>query len=198
MIVDLVRNDLGKVCRPGSVEVAEHKRLESYHNVHHLVSRVTGRLDEGMGTVDLIRAAFPGGSITGAPKRRAREIIAELEPAPRGLYTGSIGYLGTNGESQGIIPFLKLHNDQLVAVNQGGKRRGSGCAYLESWHNDVFDFLGTMFLRAKTRKKDGKLHRYWSVVESRRTADDRVLQRQVLGSSLRSWTTNSIHGQVMA
>ena len=94
MIVDLVRNDLGRVCRPGTVKVAAHKRLESYHNVHHLVSVVTGRLEEGRDTVDLLRAAFPAGSITGCPKIRAMEIIDALEPVRRHVYCGSIGYLG--------------------------------------------------------------------------------------------------------
>jgi len=94
MIVDLVRNDLGKVCRPGSVQVTEHKRLESYRNVHHLVSVVTGELEDGCDTVDLLRAAFPAGSITGCPKIRAMEIIDQLEPCRRHVYCGSIGYLG--------------------------------------------------------------------------------------------------------
>jgi len=97
MIVDLVRNDLGKVCRPGSVEVTEHKRIESYRNVHHLVSVVTGRLEAGVDTVDLVRAAFPGGSITGCPKIRAMELIDALEPHRRHVYCGSIGYLGFDG-----------------------------------------------------------------------------------------------------
>ncbi len=96
MIVDLLRNDLGKVCRPRTVTVAEHKRLETYQNVYHLVSIVTGRLREGTSHVDLLRAAFPGGSITGCPKIRAMEIIDELEPHVRHVYTGAIGYLGLN------------------------------------------------------------------------------------------------------
>ncbi|MEZ4386265.1 MAG: aminodeoxychorismate synthase component I [Candidatus Krumholzibacteriia bacterium] len=94
MIVDLVRNDLGKVCRPGTVRVAAHKVLQSYRNVHHLVSVVTGELDPGRGTVDLVRAAFPAGSITGCPKIRAMEIIDQLEPCRRHVYCGSLGYLG--------------------------------------------------------------------------------------------------------
>jgi para-aminobenzoate synthetase component 1 len=94
MIVDLVRNDLGRVCRPGSVAVTEHRRLESYHNVHHLVSVVRGELEPGRTTVDLLRATFPAGSITGCPKIRAMEIIDELERSRRGAYCGSIGYLG--------------------------------------------------------------------------------------------------------
>jgi len=89
MIVDLVRNDLGKVCQAGSVQVAEHRRLESYHNVHHLVSTMTGRLDAGFDSVDLIRAAFPGGSITGCPKIRAMEIIDALESHSRHVYCGT-------------------------------------------------------------------------------------------------------------
>ncbi|GIF16260.1 hypothetical protein Ate01nite_62920 [Actinoplanes teichomyceticus] len=97
MIVDLLRNDIGKVCRPGSVRVREHKRLETYRNVHHLVSTVTGELGPGMDAVDLLRATFPGGSITGCPKIRAMEVIDELEPVRRHVYTGSIGYLGFDG-----------------------------------------------------------------------------------------------------
>jgi para-aminobenzoate synthetase component I len=94
MIVDLLRNDLGRVCEPRSVRVAEHKRLEAYQNVYHLVSTVTGTLGPNVSHADLIRATFPGGSITGCPKIRAMEIIDEIEPIMRHVYTGSIGYLG--------------------------------------------------------------------------------------------------------
>lgn len=97
MIVDLLRNDIGKVCAPGTVRVADHKRLETYRNVHHLVSTVTGELAAGRDAVDLLRATFPGGSVTGCPKIRAMEVIDELEPVRRHLYTGSIGYLGFDG-----------------------------------------------------------------------------------------------------
>lgn len=97
MIVDLLRNDLGKCCKYNTVKVSEHKRLEKYHNVHHLVSIVRGELAPGFENTDLIRAAFPGGSITGCPKVRAMEIIDELEPHARHVYTGSIGYLGFQG-----------------------------------------------------------------------------------------------------
>src|SRR5207248_3339218 len=97
MIVDLMRNDLGRVCRYGSVRVPALCRLESYRTVHHLVSEVRGRLRDGLGPMDLLRAAFPGGSVTGAPKVRAMEIIAELEPTARGPYCGSLGYLGFDG-----------------------------------------------------------------------------------------------------
>ena len=97
MIVDLERNDIGRVCEYGSVEVAEHAVLESYATVHHLVSTVVGNLHEGRDMIDLLRATFPGGSITGAPKIRAMEIIDELEPTERSVYTGGIGYLGFDG-----------------------------------------------------------------------------------------------------
>lgn len=93
MIVDLLRNDIGKVCRAGSVKVAEHKRIEAYENVYHLVSIIKGELDDRHNSADLIRAAFPGGSITGCPKVRAMEIIDELEPCRRHAYCGSIGYI---------------------------------------------------------------------------------------------------------
>ncbi|MEZ4528586.1 MAG: aminodeoxychorismate synthase component I [Desulfobacterales bacterium] len=93
MIVDLLRNDIGKVCRAGSVRVTEHKRLEKYKNVFHLVSVAQGELDADKDSTDLIRATFPGGSITGCPKIRSMEIIDELEPRRRHIYTGSIGYI---------------------------------------------------------------------------------------------------------
>ncbi len=98
MIVDLERNDLGRVCRFGSVRVTELAILEIFATVFHLTSTVVGRLREGKNGIDLLKATFPGGSITGAPKVRAMEIIDELEPTRRGVYTGSIGYLGFNGD----------------------------------------------------------------------------------------------------
>jgi len=98
MIVDLERNDLGRVCSYGTVRVPELLRLESYATVHHLVSTVVGRLHEGRDVMDLLRATFPGGSITGAPKVRSMEIIDELEPTQRGVYTGSIGWIGFDGD----------------------------------------------------------------------------------------------------
>jgi para-aminobenzoate synthetase component I len=99
MIVDLERNDLGRVCEYGSVVVRDPLTIESFAQVHHLVATVEGRLRPDTGPVDVIRALFPGGSITGAPKIRAMEIIDELEPNRRSLYTGAIGYLSKNGSS---------------------------------------------------------------------------------------------------
>jgi len=98
MIVDLLRNDLSRVCEPGHVKVAALFQVESFATVHHLVSIVTGRLEAGLGSVDLLRACFPSGSVTGAPKIRAMEIIAELEPVERGPYCGALGYLGFDGD----------------------------------------------------------------------------------------------------
>ncbi|KGG80037.1 aminobenzoate synthetase [Caloranaerobacter azorensis H53214] len=99
MIVDLERNDIGKVAKVGSVKVPELFKLEKYSNVYHLVSTVIGELDDDKDLVDLLKAVFPGGSITGAPKVRAMEIIDELEPNQRNVYTGCIGYLGFDGSA---------------------------------------------------------------------------------------------------
>ncbi len=99
MIVDLERNDLGRVCDYGSVRVVEPRVLESFQNVHHTVATVEGRLRADATPIDVVRAMFPGGSIIGAPKIRAMEIIDELEPCRRGIYTGAIGYWSANGRS---------------------------------------------------------------------------------------------------
>ncbi|MBC2709454.1 MAG: aminodeoxychorismate synthase component I [Desulfosarcina sp.] len=122
MIVDLLRNDIGKVCARGSVVVDQHKRLEAYQNVYHLVSVVEGTLAEGKGTVDLIRAAFPGGSITGCPKIRSMEIIDELENLCRHVYTGSIGYISFHDTMDLSIAIrtATIFGDRLVFSVGGG------------------------------------------------------------------------------
>lgn len=99
MITDLERNDLGRVCEYGSVTVSELIKLERYAQVFHLVSTVEGMLRPELSPLDALRECFPGGSISGAPKKRACEIIRELEPCPRGIYTGAIGYFGFNGDA---------------------------------------------------------------------------------------------------
>jgi para-aminobenzoate synthetase component 1 len=98
MIVDLLRNDLSRTCRPDSVRVSQLCGLEMYEYVLHLVSVVEGKLRSGLTPLDVLRTSFPGGSVTGAPKIRAMEIIAELEPTVRGAYCGSLGYLGVGGQ----------------------------------------------------------------------------------------------------
>jgi anthranilate synthase component 1 len=97
MLIDLERNDLGRVCVGGSVRVDEYMSVESYAHVHHIVSNVSGRLRKDVSPVQVIRALFPGGTITGCPKVRCMEIIAELEATGRGAYTGSMGYLNRDG-----------------------------------------------------------------------------------------------------
>ncbi|MBK5001369.1 aminodeoxychorismate synthase component I [Pseudomonas sp. S31] len=108
MIVDLLRNDLGRTCEIGSVKVPELFSLESYPNVHHLVSSVTGHLAAGRDALDLIGDSFPGGSITGAPKIRAMQIIDELEPSRRALYCGSLLYVDVRGEMDSSIAIRSL------------------------------------------------------------------------------------------
>ncbi|MCX6970473.1 MAG: anthranilate synthase component I family protein [Verrucomicrobia bacterium] len=115
MITDLERNDLGRVCEYGSVHVADLLRLATFEQVFHLVSTVQGELREGVSHVQALRECFPGGSISGAPKKRALEIIQELEPHPRGIYTGAIGYFGYNGESQFSIAIRTAVFEQCVA-----------------------------------------------------------------------------------
>jgi para-aminobenzoate synthetase component 1 len=121
MIVDLVRNDLGRVCEVGSVRVSELMRVEAYASVFQLVSAVVGRLAPEHDRIDLIRAAFPPGSMTGAPKRAAMQLIEQLEPTPRGLYSGAIGYFDVRGgmDLSVVIRTMMVSGDQ-VQLNVGG------------------------------------------------------------------------------
>jgi len=98
MLIDLERNDLGRICIPGSIKVNELMTLETYQHVHHIVSNVVGRLRDDVSPADIIRAVFPGGTITGCPKVRCMQILAEMEQQARGAYTGSIGYINRNGD----------------------------------------------------------------------------------------------------
>jgi len=121
MIVDLLRNDLGRVCRIGSIRVPELWVLEAYPTVFHLVSTVVGKLPPDRDNVDLLKACFPGGSITGAPKIRAMEIIDELEPTQRSVYCGAIGYLGFNGAmNTSIVIRTIIAKDSRIYFQVGG------------------------------------------------------------------------------
>jgi para-aminobenzoate synthetase component 1 len=122
MIVDLLRNDLARVATSGSVQVPTLCALESFASVHHLVSAVTAQLRPGLGPLDLLRASFPGGSITGAPKIRATEIIADLEGHARGPYCGSAAWIGFNGamDSNILIRTVTVATDRITAQAGGG------------------------------------------------------------------------------
>ena len=122
MIVDLVRNDLGRVAEPGSVRVPVPWALETFPGLHHLISEVQARLRTGTSIADLIRAVFPGGSITGAPKVRACEIIAEVEQSRRGVYCGAIGYIQPDGGGCLNIPIRTgtIRGDRLFFHAGGG------------------------------------------------------------------------------
>ena len=125
MLIDLERNDLGRVCEPGSIHVNELMSLESYEYVHHIVSNVKGKLKNSVSPADIIRAVFPGGTITGCPKIRCMEIITELEKLPRGAYTGSMGYINLDGSMDLNILIRTI----LMQDNEITLRTGAGIVY---------------------------------------------------------------------
>ena len=121
MIVDLERNDLAKVSESGTVRVEKLFELETYETVHHLVATVSSNLRSDLSPFRVLEGVFPGGSITGTPKRRSMEIIAELERHPRGVYTGSIGYIGNNGDFDFNIAIRTIIRDgSRILFNAGG------------------------------------------------------------------------------
>ena len=120
MIVDLLRNDIGKSCVPGSIQVNKLFDLESFPNVHHLVSTITGTLSPNYTPIDLLKGCFPGGSITGAPKLRAMEIIAELEPINRSAYCGAIGYICASNQMDSNIAIRTVIADKTHLHCWGG------------------------------------------------------------------------------
>ncbi len=143
MIVDLLRNDLSKSCEAGSVRTPKLFELESYANVHHLVSTIEGRLQNGRDALHVLRDCFPGGSITGAPKQRAMEIIEQLEPSRRGVYCGSIGYIGFDGQMDTNITIrTMLYSDgEICCWAGGGVVADSRC---EEEYQETFDKASAM------------------------------------------------------
>ena len=133
MLIDLERNDLGRICQAGSIEVDELMGLESYQHVHHIVSNIKGQLQAGITPGEVIRAVFPGGTITGCPKVRCMEIIAELEQTGRGAYTGSVGYINHNGD----MDFNILIRSFTQIDNKLSFRTGAGIVFDSIAENEL-------------------------------------------------------------
>jgi anthranilate synthase component 1 len=125
MLIDLERNDLGRICEPGSIHVGDMMTLETYRHVHHIVSSVRGRLRPDVSARQALHAVFPGGTITGCPKVRCMEIISELEQAPRGAYTGSLGYVSLNGR----MDFNILIRSMMLDGRRLSFRAGAGIVH---------------------------------------------------------------------
>jgi para-aminobenzoate synthetase component 1 len=148
MITDLERNDLGQVCDWGSVTVSEMLKLERHEQVFHLVSTVDGRLRRDVDAATALKACFPGGSITGAPKKRAREVIDEIEPVPRGLYTGAIGWFGEGGESSFSIAIRTIIQEGQILHFHVGAGIVADSVPTQEWR-ETWDKAAGMLLAAQ-------------------------------------------------
>ncbi len=159
MIVDLERNDLNRVCVPGSVEVTELFKVETYATVFHLESNIVGKLKPENNAMDLIRAAFPGGSITGAPKLRAMELIDKEERSRRNLYTGSIGYLSLNGDCDlNIVIRTAVHKDGVYHLGVGG---GITCeSDLEFEYEETWQKAGALLRALDAKPLEGDVYEH--------------------------------------
>ena len=144
MIVDLLRNDLARICELHSIEVEQLCALESYANVHHLVSTISGKLKRNQTIVDVLAASFPGGSITGAPKIRAMEIIADIEQIRRGPFCGSLGYIGFDGRTNLNISIRSIvFSGQSLQFHVGGGITSRSDAIAE--YNETLDKAAGIF-----------------------------------------------------
>jgi para-aminobenzoate synthetase component 1 len=176
MITDLLRNDIGQVSEIGSVKVVKHRALQKCPTVWHTYSEVVGRLRDGLSAVDLLHACFPGGSITGCPKKRSMEIIDELEPVKRGVYTGAIGYIDSNGDMDTniVIRTLVAHDGKLFLNVGGGIVADSTC---ESEYEETLD-KAKSFLRLKETSAifDPANKKVRGVFETMRTYNGKIFE----------------------
>ena len=155
MIVDLLRNDLGRVCRLGSVQVTNAGEIEEHPTVYHRVATIEGEVDERHSWLDVLEATFPGGSITGAPKIRAMQIIDELEPTPRGAYCGAIGHIGLDGSmSMNVAIRTMVQTGSTVYIHAGGAIVADSRA--EDEHDEVMAKASAMLQAVGYRKKTSK------------------------------------------
>ena len=129
MLIDLGRNDIGRVCQTGSVRLTEKMLIERYSHVMHIVSNVTGQLRDGLSAMDVLRATFPAGTVSGAPKVRAMEIIDELEPVKRGVYAGAVGYLGWGGSTGGNMDTAIAIRTAVIKDGELHIQAGAGVVY---------------------------------------------------------------------
>jgi anthranilate synthase component 1 len=155
MLVDLARNDLGRISKYGSVKVPEFMQVHQFSHVQHIVSQVVGDLKDGLESFDALKAVFPAGTVSGAPKVRAMEIIEELEPSHRGPYAGAVGYFSCNGNSDFAITIRTLFSEGNQAYIQAGAGIVADSIPEKEWFET--DFKAKALMKALEHAAEGKL-----------------------------------------